>query len=238
MRSPDAVIEAYDRLLASIGQRSGDIEPRPLVSHWAHVGSAYRGLVIVGQALRGWADEWQASEARTVEGRHRIIATTRAQNTDRPDPLDWVPSHPKVKNSPFWTFSRHLTDELEPDPVVPWYARYAWVNLYPVAPLAPPGNPTGPLWEAQEHHVGALLRAVVDWLEADRVVVVVGPQFWHPAASDAGLADLERAKSPLIAAGRVNDRQWVIGYHPKWASFQHLGAARYAALVSDAIRGR
>jgi hypothetical protein len=71
---------AYDALLASIGERSADIDPRPLVSHWPHVGSAYRGLVIVGQALRGWPDEWPASEARIAAGRQRILnVTARSQ---------------------------------------------------------------------------------------------------------------------------------------------------------------
>jgi len=235
MRSPDRVLGLYDDLLASIGQRSSAIEPRPLVSHWPHVGSTYRGLVIVGQALRGWPDDWQAAEARTAEGRQRILAMTRARNADRPDPLDWVPSHPKVRNSPFWAFCRHLVDELEPDPGVNWYARYAWVNLSPVAPEAPPDNPGGPLKEAQEPFVGALLAAVVEWLDADRGVVVAGPQFWQPAVDAAGLAGLAKAASPLIAAGQAKGRRWVVGYHPKWASFQHYGAARYSALVADAL---
>lgn len=46
-----AVIAAYGRLLASIGSRADDIGDRPVVTHWPHVGSAYRGLVIVGQAV-------------------------------------------------------------------------------------------------------------------------------------------------------------------------------------------
>jgi hypothetical protein len=121
MGSEGRSLELYDQLLASIGERSAEIEPRPLVSHWPHKGSAYRGLVIVGQALRGWRDDWQASEARTAEGRQRVLAMTRARNADRPEPLDWVPSHPKVRNSPFWAFARHLVEELEPDTRVPWW---------------------------------------------------------------------------------------------------------------------
>jgi hypothetical protein len=87
MRFHDRALVLYDELLASMGERSAEIAPRPLVSHWPHVGSAYRGLVIVGQALRGWPDDWQASETRTAEGRQRVLAMTRARNADRPDPL-------------------------------------------------------------------------------------------------------------------------------------------------------
>lgn len=237
MQPADRALVLYDRLLASIGERAAEIEPRPLVSHWPHVGTAYRGLVIVGQALRGWPDDWQASEARTAEGRQQILSMTRARNADRPDPLEWVPSHAKVRNSPFWAFSRHLVEVLEPDETTPWYARYAWVNLYPVAPESPPDNPGGPLRAAQEPFVGALLNAVIDSLEADRVVVVAGPQFWQPAAVGAGLAGLANAESPLMAAGRAFGRSWVVGYHPKWASFQHYGATRYASLVAATMRG-
>lgn len=38
------MIALYDQLLGSIGQRAGEITPRPLVSHWPHVGTAYDGL--------------------------------------------------------------------------------------------------------------------------------------------------------------------------------------------------
>lgn len=226
----------YDSLLAAVGDRAVAIEPRPLVSHWPHVGSAYQGLVIVGQALRGWPDAWQASEAQTPEGRSRILATTRARNADRGDPLDWVPEQRAVRNSPFWGFTRHLVGELEPSNGKPWYARFAWVNLYPIAPEAPPDNPGGPLKEAQEPSVGPLLMAMIEMLEAKRVVVVAGPHFWRPAVASAGLAGLPPVPSPLISAGRAGSRTWVVGYHPKWASFQHYGPPRYAALVADAVR--
>jgi len=42
----------YDRLLANIGERAADVGT--VVTHWPHVGSAYRGRVIVGEALHGW----------------------------------------------------------------------------------------------------------------------------------------------------------------------------------------
>jgi len=232
----DRAVVLYEQLLASIGERAAEIEPRPLVSHWPHIGSAYRGLVIVGQALRGWPDEWRASDARTPEGRNRILSATRARPR-RAEPLDWVPSQRAVRNSPFWGFARHHVGELEPDASVPWYARFAWVNLYPVAPEAPPDNPSGPLKEAQEPHVGELLVAIVEMLEAKRVILVAGPDFWRPAVESAGLAELPSAPSPLMSAGRAGKRTWVVGYHPKWASFQHFGAPRYAALAAATVRG-
>jgi hypothetical protein len=37
----DAVIEQYDVLLASIGDRAVEIGTRPVVTHWPHVGSEY-----------------------------------------------------------------------------------------------------------------------------------------------------------------------------------------------------
>ena len=41
-----AVIAGYDALLTSVGDRAAEIGSRPVVTHWPHVGSAYRGLVM------------------------------------------------------------------------------------------------------------------------------------------------------------------------------------------------
>ena len=54
------VEDTYDRLLASVGARASEIGDRPVVTHWPHVGSAYRGLAIVGQAVWGWTDDRRA----------------------------------------------------------------------------------------------------------------------------------------------------------------------------------
>lgn len=94
-------MDIYDELLASVGARAEAIAPRLCVSHWPHVGSAYDGsLLIVGQALRGWVDKWVASEVATSEGRARVLAAVRAQAVSRAEPLGWVPTQVKVRNSP------------------------------------------------------------------------------------------------------------------------------------------
>jgi hypothetical protein len=108
------------------------------------------------------------------------------------------------------------------------------VNLYPSAPEDPPGNPGGPLKEAQDPHVGPLLRAVTDWLDAKRVIATVGP-FWWPAAGPAGLADLPEQPRPLFRAGRASGRTWVIGWHPNGASHRRYGPAAYADIIVDAV---
>ena len=65
------VVAGYDRLLASIGDRAADIGDRPVVTHWPHVGSAYRGLVIVGQAVYGWADDCQGRSTSKIRPSER-----------------------------------------------------------------------------------------------------------------------------------------------------------------------
>jgi hypothetical protein len=230
----DKVREGYAGLLAAIGDRAIEIEPRPLVNHWPHVGSAYRGLLIVGQALRGWRDEWQARDVQTEAGRDRVIASAIGVSSEHREPLAWVPSHPKVRNSPFWVFSRHLVEAIEPG-TEPWYARYAWANLYPVAPEDPPDNPTGALKDAQDRFVGPLLLDLVEMLDARHVVVIAGPIYWHHARRTGDLRGLGPAGKPLTWHGRAYGREWVIGYHPKWASFQGWGAPRYAQLVAEAF---
>ena len=147
--STENTTATYDRLLASIGRRADEIGPRPVVAHWPHVGSAYDGLVIVGQALYGWPDDFPASQFRSREGRAEALRVARARSTERADPLDWIATHP-VRTSPFWSVSRIVAEALVPDGGAPWYARLAWVNLYPAAPEEPPGNPGGPLRDWRE----------------------------------------------------------------------------------------
>jgi hypothetical protein len=228
-------INAYDRLLASVGERASEIEPTPVVVHWPHSGSCYRGTVIVGQALRGWPDDFPATTFGTAEGRSRAIETARERNADRDDPMDWVATH-RVRNSPFWKTARLVAEALEPDEDKPWFARWCWLNLYPCAPADPPGNPSGALKEAQDPFVGELLAAQIDLLEARRVIAFVGP-WWWPAAGPAGLAELPEATAPLLRAGRdATGRTWVVGWHPNGASHRGWGPNRYAQLVVDMVR--
>ena len=180
-------------MLESIGDRSDDIGCRPVVTHWPHVGSAFTGLVIVGQAVYGWADGCQAADLRSPERRAAMVAAIQSR-VAKPEPLDWIDTH-RVRTSPFWRSVRRFVEALEPDVDAPWFARFAWVNLYPSAPEDPPGNPTGALKEAQDPIVGGLLRDVVEMLDARRIVAVVGP-YWWPAADGAGLADLQSDHAP------------------------------------------
>ena len=222
----------YDRLLASIGDRSDDIGTRPVVTHWPHIGSAFNGLVIVGQAVYGWADDCQAADLRYPERRAAMIAAIQSR-VARPEPLDWIDTH-RVRTSPFWRSVRRFVEALEPDVEAPWFARFAWVNLYPCAPEDPPGNPGGALKEAQDPIVGGLLRDVVEILDARRIVAVVGP-YWCSAADGAGLADLPERARPLLRAGRADGRTWVVGWHPNGASHRRFGPAAYTDIIVEAI---
>jgi hypothetical protein len=227
-----AVIAGYDLLLGSIGDRASEIGDRPVVTHWPHVGSSYRGLVIVGQAVFGWADDCRAADLHVATNRAAMIDSIRSR-VDKPEPLDWIGSHAR-RNTPFWKVARLVAEALEPDIDAPWYARFAWVNLYPSAPEDPPDNPRGALEEAQRPHVGPLLRAVTDALDARRVVAVVGP-YWRSAAGPAGLTELAEQPRPLLAAGRSAGRTWVVGWHPNGASHRRFGPAAYTEIIVNAV---
>jgi len=237
-------VQLYDRLLGGIGERSTQIEPRPVASMWAHLGSRYRagGLFLLGQALQGWDPEecsarWQAAEARTAEGRARILAGTRTWHAESPEPIATVLEVAKRARSTFWLFSRTLVDAVVPDAEHPWFARYAWGNLYPVGWDRPGDSPWGALKEAQDPIVGELLRAQVEMLDPAEVVIICGPRYWHSAAAPAGLDALPKHDGPLIAAGVVDGRAWVVGYHPRYASQGfRVGAYAYADLIARAIR--
>ena len=162
----------------------------------------------------------------------RWVKSTQSR-VDKPEPLDWIESH-QVRSSPFWRTARRFVDTLDPRPDAPWFARFAWVNLYPSAPEDPPGNPAGALLEAQTPLVGRLLRAVTDSFGATRVIALVGP-YWSAAASGAGLSELAEQKRPLLRAGRVDGTTWVVGWHPNGASHRGFGPDAYTQIVADAV---
>ena len=229
----DSLVAGYDRLLASVGERANEIGSRPVVTHWPLVGSAYEDLLIVGQAVPGWSDPHPATDFRVAPSRAAAISAFRAR-VERPEPLDWIETHP-VRKSPFWHVVRLIVEGLQPDPTTPWFRRFAWANLYPVAPEDPPGSPTGPLKEAEDPVVGALLRTTVEALNAKKVIVLAGP-YWWSAAEGAGLTNLPELGRPLLRGGRSVGRTWIVGWHPAGASRRHWGPARYADLIVETVR--
>jgi len=229
-RSPeDRAVAAYQAILERVGARASEIGPRPIASHWPHRGSAYRagGLLFAGQALDGWdapttPARWWAEEAATAEGRARVLAGTRGWHTDLPEPLWGVFQYSHRPGSSFWTLGRDIVSALVPDGPDPWYSRFAWGNVYPLGHDKRPdldmraGSPVGALKEIQDPYVGDLLDALVEMLDARRIVIVAGPEYWAQAERSLGL-NLSPAPFPLIRAGRSGGRSWVIGYHPNYS---------------------
>ena len=223
----------FDRLLDLVGKRSDEIEPTTLCVHWPHVGNNYRGTVILGQALYGGWEEFKVGSLQSPQERTRVIDYARAEHSDWPDPNDWLTAaSAATRNSPFWTAARLIVDALEPDPSTPWHSRLCWMNLYPVAPQNPKGNPVGPLKEAQAGLVGELLRAHVERLGAKTIIGFVGP-YWWSAAEAAGVADLAAVPSPLYRAGRdAQGRLWIVGMHPNGASHRGCSPGEYAEMIA------
>lgn len=113
MSPEDRALASFERLLAAVGERADEIEPRPIASMWPHTGSAYRpgGVFILGQALDGWdpaecSARWRATEARSAEGRVGIIEGTRAWHADEPEPIAPVLEVGKRRGSTYWLFGR------------------------------------------------------------------------------------------------------------------------------------
>lgn len=240
----ERAVQLYDQLLSSIGARAAEIEPCPLASHWPHVGTAYRGLVIAGQALQGWdravtGARWQATDAQSAAGRRAIIERTRTWHADSSEPVAPIAELPNRRNTPYWRISAEIVRALEPGPE-PWYSRYAWGNLYPVStdysPTEDAASPWGALMEAQNDHVGELFLALMAMLDARRIVIVSGPRFWW-APSRGALGGLEPMPRPLVAAGKLDGRSWLVAYHPKWAFHQRFTTASYTKLILDTLQG-
>jgi hypothetical protein len=225
----DQALAAYEAILDGVGARAEEMGPRPLVSHWPHQGSAYRsgGLFFAGQALDGWdsalsSARWWPADARTSSGRKRILAGTRSWHTDLDEPIQGVLQYPNRRRSSFWTLARDVVNALVPDSQDPWYSRFVWGNVYPIGYDKRAdfgmraGSPTGALKDVQDPYVGDLLDALVRMVDAKRIVIVSGPDYWREAEQslDLGLAP---AQFPLISTGRSDGRSWVVGYHPTYS---------------------
>jgi hypothetical protein len=222
-------VAAYLAILEGVGARATEVGPRPIASHWPHRGSAYRagGLFFAGQALDGWdapttPARWWANDAESAEGRERILADTRMWHADLPEPLSGVFRYSNRPGSSFWTLGRDIVSALVPAGPEPWYSRFTWGNVYPLGHDKRSdldmraASPTGALKEVQDPHVGALLGAIVEMLDARRIVIVAGPDYWSRAEQALGLT-LSAAPFPLIRAGHADGRSWVIGYHPNYS---------------------
>lgn len=193
----------------------------------------------MGQALAGWDAEetdarWLAAEATRDAGRARIVAGTQAWAKARAEPMNEVLRWSHRRGSPFWGLSQRLMRILDPD-ALPWYSRHAWWNVYPLGWDRPGGSPGPKLRAAQADHVGGLFGEVVDLLQARRMIIVAGADWWPDVRARLGLEHLERRSTPILAAGRATDVTVVATYHPG-AHIKGLTRDYFAAQIAAEIR--
>ena len=203
-----------------------------MVAHWPHVGCAYAGLVIVGQALHGWPDDFEPSTFQLPEKRAETLLAIKRRGTDQSEPMGWLATSP-VRGSPFWSVARQVTEALQPG-ASPWFSGFAWANLYPLAPERE--NPGGELRAVQDPHVGPLIAAMADMVKARVVIALVGPYWW---AASSHFRDLVPRPRPLLVSGVVDGTAWLVGWHPAGASRRGFPPRAYSEiLVSEARRLR
>lgn len=237
-----AADRVYLRMLEAVGARAAEIGPGVIAAHWPFVGSAYRGLVVAGQALQGWdaaetPARWTAVEATTPEGRQDLLARAQAWARSRPEPLSEVLRWSHRSGSPFWSVSRRLVPVLEPDGEGVWYSHYAWWNVYPLGWDDPDMGPDGALKEAQTPLVGELFWAVMDDIDARRIVLVAGKDWWPEVRGLLDLGDLREGERPILAAGRSHGRQVVASYHPRGARQQRIRDEQLVTAIAGAFAG-
>jgi hypothetical protein len=230
----------YMRVLEGVGARANEIGPGIIAAHWPFVGSNYDGLVVVGQALQGWdaaetPARWTASQATTPEGRQTLLDGTRAWARSRPEPMWEVLRWGHRSGSPFWSVSRRLVPALEPDLGGVWYSRYAWWNVYPLGWDDPDRGPDGALKTVQTPFVGELFWAVMDEIDARRIVLVAGKDWWPEVRGLLDLGDLRATQRPVLAAGRSHDREVVVSYHPRGARQQGIRDEQLVASIAAAF---
>lgn len=236
--SERGAVDAYMKMLKGVADRADEIGPRVIASHWPFVGSDYRRLLVVGQALAGWDDPtsalWTPDAVVTEQGRQAILEGTQAWARSRSEPMT-VPLRTRG-HSPFWSLSGRTVRLLEPDGPRDWYSRYAWWNLFPLGWGDSNSSPWfDGLWDAQFPHLGELFWEVVDWLEPTRIVILAGKGFWWHTARPLGLDALARLPRPLVAAGVLQARAIVWTYHPG-AHLKGVSRPSFAAAIADTVR--
>jgi hypothetical protein len=222
----------YRAILDALGEQVDELGPEnEVVAHWPFVGTNFRGLMIAGQALDGWdADvtpaRWRLEEMRRPESRERLLRGTQEWARHRPEPIWEVVQRGNRRGRPFWDFSRRIVPMFEPANGSVWYSRYAWWNVYPVAPRR--GSPYGLLKDLQRPLVGKLFWEVVEELGVDRILLVAGKDWWWEVRDLLGLRGLRPGSKPVIASGEVRGVSVVATYHP---------GAHIRGLTRDAFAG-
>ncbi len=220
----------YERLLQSV---AGARNPAPLVALWPIRGSRYRseGLLVVGRAVYGWEDPWQASDASSQEGRLRILRTTR-ERSEGGGEMSWVLR--EQRRSAFWRVARQVlvdvlhgsgADEL-------WPSRLCWSDLYKIAP-AKNANPNRELADLQRSAAIDLLRLEVEEYRPKTVLVMAGVDWFRPFAHVLGL-QLSSRGSLLEAVAAQPGRTWLVAKHPRSKPERPMVEEIRAALAATA----
>lgn len=145
---------------ASNGKRLGDKKGN-VTGFLAQQGCLYSrdsGLMVVGQAPRGWEDTIDPVDFNTpercAEHADELLQQSYPQGEDCP--MTWVTDRwgangrDNTRLSPFWRVVRRVTEGLaiclgDED----WSSHLIWSNLYKVAPADGRKNPNNPLCDAQ-----------------------------------------------------------------------------------------
>lgn len=231
---------AYLRMLEGVAQRAGRMEGRVIASHWPFVGTDYRRLLFVGQALAGWDDEaspalWRPEDLLTAGGPRRVLEATQRWAVARPEPIS-EPLRTR-SGSGFWKISERVVNALQPTGAGPWFSRSAWWNLFPLGwgdRVEKSRSPSGALWMAQVDHVAELFWSTAEALDPTRVIILAGKGYWDAMAGTLGLADLEHGRKPVIAAEVRGGRTFVWSYHPQGRNLGPRDA--FAEAILAAVR--
>ena len=226
------LVDAYDRLLGSVGRAAPEVGDGRLTSHWPLVGRNFdHGVLVVGQAVYGWIPDWTAPDATSAAGRSAILDDTKSDvlRTRRSDELDRGPSRRELAVLAHGPRGHRRAGAR---------SRESLVQPRRVGqPL--PDRARAPTRATRKGRCGRFRRQrppnswARSWMRfAPRLVLVLAGPFIWSFVEPLDLGGLARAAPPFTLVGQTSAGvPWICGMHPGGAQRRGWPARLYAELI-------
>lgn len=207
---------------------------------WPKIGRRYDGeLLLVGRAVNGWIDRWEADDPRP-HGEVAAVARRTGEGEVNGCPMGWVLERWGKRDggydtarSQYWETVRRVMTGLQPDSTPDWPSHLAWTNLAKVAPYEG-GNPGSPSLRVHRGPSGTAVFAREVLELRPRRIVAFTDRWWFAPFAEAIGAEMEERDGLVEAVGHSGDIRVVVAVHPMTRSPAAVADAVLAELAGDA----